>query len=68
MSSFYVHLPPEAAERLRELARCELRSPARQATILVLAGLARDAEATAQREPPAGVPARRVTPTTEHAR
>ena len=39
MSSFYVYLPPEAAERLREIARRELRSPRHQATVILLHAL-----------------------------
>jgi len=41
MRSIYIALPDEAADRLRELARRELRSPRQQATVLVLAGLER---------------------------
>ena len=41
MRSFYIALPEDAADRLRELARSERRSPRQQATVLVLAGLDR---------------------------
>ena len=41
MRSIYIAIPDEAADRLRELARRELRSPRQQAAILVLAGLER---------------------------
>jgi hypothetical protein len=41
MRSVYIALPAEAADRLRELAHRERRSPRQQAAILVLAGLDR---------------------------
>ena len=47
MRSIYISIPTEAAERLRDLARRERRSPRQQAAVLVLAAL--DREATAQR-------------------
>jgi hypothetical protein len=39
MRAIYVPLPEAAADRLRELARRELRDPREQATWLILAGL-----------------------------
>lgn len=39
MRSIYVPLPEGAADRLRELARRELRDPREQAAWLILAGL-----------------------------
>ncbi len=39
MPTFYIALPDDAADRLRELARRERRSPRQQAAVLVLAGL-----------------------------
>lgn len=39
MRSIYVPLPEEAADRLRELARREMRDPREQAAWLILAGL-----------------------------
>jgi hypothetical protein len=68
MHSISIALPAEAADRLRELARRERRSPRQQAAVLVLAALERDAETTAQRDHPTGGTARRMTPTTERAR
>lgn len=41
MRSIYVPLPEGAADRLRELARRELRDPKEQATWLILDGLKR---------------------------
>lgn len=41
MRSIYVPLPAMAAERLRELARRELRDPRSQAAVLILDGLRR---------------------------
>lgn len=41
MRSIYVPLPEGAGERLRELARRELRDPREQATWLILDGLRR---------------------------
>lgn len=41
MRSIYVPLPEGAADRLRELARRELRDPKEQATWLILDGLRR---------------------------
>jgi hypothetical protein len=41
MYTFTVAIPPDAAERLRELARRERRSPRQQAAVLVLQGLER---------------------------
>ena len=42
MRSFYIALPEVAADRLRELARRERRSPRQQAAVLVLAALERE--------------------------
>jgi hypothetical protein len=39
--NLYVPLPEPAIERLRELARRELRDPKSQATVLILDGLRR---------------------------
>ncbi len=39
MHSIYIAIPTEAADRLRELARRERRSPRQQAAVLVLAAL-----------------------------
>lgn len=41
MRSLYIAIPDEAALKLRELARRELRAPRQQAAILVLEGLER---------------------------
>ena len=41
MTSLYIAIPTEAAEKLRELAQRERRSPRNQAAVLVIAGLAR---------------------------
>jgi hypothetical protein len=41
MRAIYVPLPEGAADRLRELARRELRDPKSQATYLILDGLKR---------------------------
>lgn len=62
MRSIYISLPADAADRLRDLAWRERRSPRQQAAVLVLAALERDAEAAARREKPAP---RRRTRTTE---
>ena len=58
MRSIYIAIPTEAAERLRELAHRERRSPRQQAAVLVLAGL--DREGTGQR-PDDARPARTAT-------
>lgn len=50
MRSIYISLPADAADRLRDLAWRERRSPRQQAAVLVLAALERDAEAAARRE------------------
>lgn len=50
MYTFTVAIPTDDAERLRELARRERRSPRQQAAVLVLAAL--------DREVPAAVPPR----------
>ncbi len=42
MHSIYISLPVEAADRLRDLARRERRSPRQQAAVLVLAALERE--------------------------
>jgi hypothetical protein len=68
MHSLSIALPAEAADRLRDLARRERRSPRQQAAVLVLAALERDAEATAGREKPGRETARRAAPATERAR
>ena len=49
MHSISIALPAEAADRLRELARRERRSPRQQAAVLVLAALERDAETSTSR-------------------
>lgn len=41
MRSIYVPLPEGTADRLRELARRELRDPKAQAAVLILEGLRR---------------------------
>ena len=43
MHSISIAIPAEAADRLRDLARRERRSPRQQAAVLVLAALERDA-------------------------
>ena len=53
MHSISIAIPAEAAERLRELARRERRSPRQQAAVLVIAGLDREAWA---RTPDDGAP------------
>ena len=45
MRSIYISIPAEAADRLRDLARRERRSPRQQAAVLVLAALDREAAA-----------------------
>ena len=56
MPTFYIALPEDAADRLRELARRERRSPRQQAAVLILAALERlDADAR-----PAARPGRRT--------
>jgi hypothetical protein len=62
MRSIYISLPADAADRLRELAWRERRSPRQQAAVLVLAALERDAETAARREKQSP---RRRTRTTE---
>jgi predicted transcriptional regulator len=47
MHSISIAIPTEAADRLRELARRERRSPRQQAAVLVIAALERDAETPA---------------------
>jgi hypothetical protein len=42
MRSIYISIPPEAVDRLRDLAWRERRSPRQQAAVLVLAGLDRE--------------------------
>ena len=42
MHSISIAIPAEAADRLRELARRERRSPRQQAAVLVLAALERE--------------------------
>ncbi len=42
MHSISIAIPAEAAERLRDLARRERRSPRQQAAVLVLAALERE--------------------------
>jgi hypothetical protein len=68
MSSFYISLPADAADRLRELAWRERRSPRQQAAVLVLAALERDAETTARDAEPAPRAARRRPTSPERAR
>lgn len=43
MPSFYIALPEDAADRLREVARRERRSPRQQAAVLVIAALDHEA-------------------------
>lgn len=62
MRSIYISLPADAADRLRELAWRERRSPRQQAAVLVLAALERDADTAARREKQSP---RRRTRTTE---
>lgn len=68
MRSISIAIPAEAADRLRELARRERRSPRQQAAVLVLAALERDATDITGREKPARGSARRAAPTAERAR
>ena len=68
MHSLSIALPAEAADRLRDLARRERRSPRQQATVLVLAALEHEAADTTGREEPARGTARRAAPTRERAR
>jgi hypothetical protein len=68
MRSIYISLPAEAANRLRDLATRERRSPRQQAAVLVLAGLDRDAEASAGHEQHDRGTDRRAASTTERAR
>ena len=58
MHSISIALPALAADRLRELARRERRSPRQQAAVLVLAGLEREGWASAPGDapPPAARP------------
>ena len=46
MHSIYISIPAEAADRLRDLARRERRSPRQQAAVLVLAALEREDSGT----------------------
>jgi hypothetical protein len=64
MPTFYIALPDDAADRLRELAWRERRSPRQQAAVLVLAALER-LEADAQRTARPGRRARRAAPVPE---
>ncbi len=50
MPTFYIALPDDAADRLRELARRERRSPRQQAAVLVIAALERE-DASSGRQP-----------------
>jgi hypothetical protein len=68
MSSFYISLPADAADRLRELAWRERRSPRQQAAVLVLAALEREDRAPARGAEPAPGTARRRTGSPERAR
>ena len=52
MHSISIALPAEAADRLRELARRERRSPRQQAAGLVLAGLDREGRAPVRGDAP----------------
>jgi hypothetical protein len=58
MPTYYIALPEDAADRLRELAWRERRSPRQQAAVLVLAALER--EGTGPR-PDDALPARTTT-------
>ena len=60
VSSIYISLPADAADRLRELAWRERRSPRQQAAVLVLAALEREGAATARgrRDPANGTATR----------
>ena len=42
MRSIYISIPEDAADRLRDLARRERRSPRQQAAVLVMAALERE--------------------------
>jgi hypothetical protein len=74
MHSISIAIPAEAADRLRELARRERRSPRRQAAVLVLAALDREgpvSEPDDERPPKAttvGATAPRPTNTSEGKR
>ena len=68
MHSISIAIPAEAADRLRELARRERRSPRQQAAVLVLAALERDAETTTQRADPTPRTATRPTDAPERPR
>lgn len=68
MSSFYISLPADAADRLRELAWRERRSPRQQAAVLVLAALEREDAGAARSAEPAPRTARRRTASSEPAR
>jgi hypothetical protein len=58
MHSIYISLPVEAADRLRDLARRERRSPRQQAAVLVLAALERE-DARVDETHAARIPTRR---------
>jgi hypothetical protein len=63
MHSISIAIPVEAADRLRELARRERRSPRQQAAVLVLAALEREGtepQPKRQRAPRAGADAAKV--------
>jgi hypothetical protein len=60
MHSISIAIPTEAADRLRELARRERRSPRQQAAVLVLAGLEREGTGAAP-TPAAGFSPRPAT-------
>ena len=59
MHSISIAIPAEAADRLRELARRERRSPRQQAAVLVLAALSATAPS---RSTPAGARRRPAAP------
>ena len=66
MHPISIAIPAEAAERLRELARRERRSPRQQAAVLVLAGLDREGPTAAGDEtPPPGARHLDATPAAE---
>lgn len=68
MRSIYISLPADAADRLRELAWRERRSPRQQAAVLVLAALEREDAGPARDPEPAPRAARRRTAPPERAR
>jgi len=65
MHSISIAIPTEAADRLRDLARRERRSPRQQAAVLVLAALDREGTGSEPEPRDERPPARRPTDLSE---